>query len=152
MMRRRSAWPEQDVVVLAEEAHGRRASGSGRGASGRSNSSLPSSSRKVTSCGRRRSNTGLSLVRPDQFCASIDRRGPEGPQVAQDELLGDGRGVERASRPGLERGVLGLAAGAPHAARRDLHQRACDARRVADRLDVVADAARHERAPELPRA
>ena len=49
---------------------------SGRGASGRSNSSLPRSSAKVRSRGRSRSKTSPSPVRPDQVPASFTLAGP----------------------------------------------------------------------------
>ena len=57
---------------------------SGRGASGRSNSSRPVSARKVTSCGRRRSNTSDRRVSPHHSWQSMTLAGPNASEVSQD--------------------------------------------------------------------
>lgn len=65
MTRQRLAYASRRLSYSGRKRGGAGVSGSGRGASGRSNSSAPASSRKVRSCGRRRSTTSRSRVSPD---------------------------------------------------------------------------------------
>ena len=152
MIRRRSAWPEQDVVVLAEEAHRRRDVAGGRGASGRSNSSRPSSSRNIASRGRSRSNDRLQ---PRQAATSSARPSPSPGRTRRGSAARRRRSMARrsSSRPvhASSGAYFACAARAPDAARRHLHERDVGAHGVADRLDVVADPARDERAADLAR-
>ena len=59
--------------------------GSGLGASGRSKSSAPCSSRKVTSSAGAVRSPARRRVSPDQVCASLTDAGPKARQVAHDQ-------------------------------------------------------------------
>ena len=68
---------QQEVVVFRQEARRGGRVLRGRGASGRSNSSRPCSSRNVRSLGRRRSKTSRRPVNHDQVRASAGEAGPK---------------------------------------------------------------------------
>ena len=79
MIRLRSACARRMLSKSGISRTGTSSSPSGRGALGRSKSSLPDSSRNVFSRGRRRSNTGR-IARPDQARMSAGDAGPNAPR------------------------------------------------------------------------
>ncbi len=76
----RSAWDRMRLSNSATSRTGAGVSGPGRGASGRSKSSLPCSSRNVRRPGRSRFTTSASRVSPDQVCTSAMVAGPNAPR------------------------------------------------------------------------
>ncbi len=80
-----------------------------------------------------------------------DRGGAEGLEVAERQLVDRRLGVELAAGPRLERRVFRLPAPTPHAARRNLHQRHVDGHSKAELRNGLADAALDQAAGDLAR-
>ncbi len=69
--RLRSSWPRPSASSSGRNRTGAGVSASGRGASGKSNSSLPRSSRKVVSRGRSCSKASFKGVTPDHDASAV---------------------------------------------------------------------------------
>ena len=147
------------TVGVAPGASCRTRRGSGPGPARRSRRCLapgrtapfPSSSPIFTSRGRSRSKTSQQLRQPRPGLHVHHRRRAEGGEVAQGHLV-DGRARAPArgrSTPRTSR--TSPAPLFPHPARRHLDEWDVNTGGVADRLEVLADAARHQPAAELAR-
>ena len=144
--------PEEDVVVLAEEANRSRDVRVGPGASGRSKSSLPRSSWKTHQALAEPLDNVLQPCQAGPVLDVGNRRRPECPEVAQDEVVDRGLGLELAPRPRFDRRELRLTPLPPDPAGSDLDEGQVRARRVADRLGVIAEPPRDQTSTELPPA
>jgi hypothetical protein len=80
---------QRRVVELGRKRTGAGVAGSGRGAPGTSNSSRPCSSRKVRSCGRRRSRTSRIAASPDHDCTSLTLAGPNAARYRRTMASGE---------------------------------------------------------------
>ena len=134
--RARSAWERSTLSYSGRKRGGAGVSGSGRGASGRSKSSRPRSSRNVSSCGRNRSTTSRSPVRRDQRRRVGDRRRPERPEVAEDDVVERRRGGQRPAEPGFGCRPGDPGTPAPESARRRLDEGKPHLARVDERCGI----------------
>ena len=144
--------PEEDVVVLAEEANRSRDVRVGPWCVGKVEELSPA---LVLEDDQALAEPLDDVLQPCQAGPVLDvgnRRRPECPEVAQDEVVDRGLGLELAPSPRFDRRELRLTALPPDPAGSDLDEGQMRASRVADRLGVIAEPSRDETSTELPPA